>query len=139
MKPTLILIIFSTVLFSCEETDVVQYEYISSTMMGRTVVTITQDSVVTTFNGRGEPTRTARKTETSEWSALFKSLVDVDLNKIATLESPTNGRATDRSPYGTLIITTKDSAYTSASFDGKNPHEMLMPLMNEVVKIWEKK
>ena len=138
MRTMILITVLTALLVSCEETDVVQYEYISSTMMGRTVVTITQDSVVTTFNGRGEPTRNARKTEASEWSALFKSLAEVDLNKIATLESPTNGRATDRSPYGTLIITTKDSAYTSASFDGKNPHEMLMPLMNEVVKIWEK-
>ena len=138
MRTMILITVLTALLVSCEETDVVQYEYISSTMMGRTVVTITQDSVVTTFNGRGEPTRNARKTEASEWSALFKSLAEGDLNKMPTVESPTNGRATDRSPYGTLIITTKDSAYTSASFDGKNPHEMLMPLMNEVVKIWEK-
>jgi hypothetical protein len=108
-------------------------------MMGKTLVEITQDSVVVSFAGRGEPTRTARKTDSSEWMNLASALEGVDLNKIATLEAPTNKRATDAAPYGTILISTKDSTYTSASFDGKNPHEMLMPLMNEIVKIWEKK
>jgi hypothetical protein len=139
MKSIMTLIFAATLLISCNETDIVSYEYRSTTMMGRTVVIITQDSVVTTFNGRGEPTRTARATQSSEWTALAASLKDVDLSKISTLESPTNKRATDASPYGTIIVTTKDSTYTSASFDGKNPHDMLKPLMEEIVKVWEKK
>lgn len=125
-------------LISCKELDIVKFEYMSTTMMGKTVVSITQDSVVTSFNGRGEPTRKARATQSSEWMALAKAMEGVELEKIASLESPTNKRATDAAPYGTIIIHTKDSTYTSAGFDGKNPHEMLMPLMNEIVKIWEK-
>jgi len=108
-------------------------------MMGKTTVSITKDSVITSFNGRGEAKLDVRKTTESEWVDLMKSLAEVDLNKIASLESPTNKRATDAAPYGTIEITTKDSVYTSASFDGKNPHEMLMPVMNEIVEIWEKK
>jgi len=126
-------------LFSCSEEDIVQYQYTSTTMMGKTVVTVRQDSVITTFNGRGTPTRTARATEVSEWSSLFKSLEGVELSEISTLEAPTNKRATDAAPFGTIIITTKDSVFTSSTFDGKNPHEMLMPLMNELVKVWERK
>ncbi len=139
MKSALFILILSTVLISCNELDVIKYEYRSTTMMGKTSVIITADSVVTTFNGRGEPTRTARATEPSEWAGLANSIKEVDLGKIATLEAPTNKRATDAAPYGTLIISTKDSVYTSASFDGKNPHAMLQPLMQEIVKIWEKK
>lgn len=139
MKSLLTLIFATTLLISCNETDIVSYEYHSTTMMGKTVVVITQDSVVTTFNGRGEPTRSARATQSSEWTALAGSLKNVDLSKISSLESPTNKRATDAAPYGTIIVTTKDSTYTSASFDGKNPHDMLKPLMEEIVKVWEKK
>lgn len=139
MKSLLTLIFVTTLLISCNETDIVSYEYHSTTMMGKTKVIITQDSVITTFNGRGEPTRTARVTQSSEWTSLAASLKDVDLSKISTLESPTNKRATDAAPYGTIIVTTKDSTYTSASFDGKNPHDMLKPLMEEIVKVWEKK
>ena len=124
---------------SCKELNFTKVEYRSTTMMGKTSVEITADSVVISFNGRGEPTRSSRSTESSEWMSLGKAMEGVDLNKIATLEAPSNKRATDAAPYGTIFITTKDSTYTSASFDGKNPHEMLMPLMNEIVKIWEKK
>ena len=137
MKATLILILFSTLLFSCEETDILQFDYQSTTMMGKTVVTVTQDSVVTSFNGRGTPTRTARPTQKSEWLALVNSVKDVDLTKISELESPTNKRATDAAAFGKLTVTTKETTYTSSDFDGKNPHEILMPLMNEIVKIWE--
>lgn len=133
----LIAVVFMGV--SCKELDIVQYEYQSTTMMGRTVIAIRQDSVVTTFNGREGYMRKARATEPSEWMNLANSVKDVELSKISALESPTNKRATDAAPYGTIIITTKDSVYTSASFDGKNPHEMLVPLMNEIVKISEKK
>lgn len=139
MKISLAILLLSLTILSCKEMDVVKVEYRSTTMMGKTTVAITQDSVITSFNGRGDSKREARNISQSEWAALVSSLVDIDLNKIATLESPTNKRATDAAPYGTIEITTKDSVYTSASFDGKNPHEMLMPLMNEIIKIWEKK
>jgi hypothetical protein len=139
MKAFFTLLFATSLLISCNETDIVSYEYHSTTMMGKTKVIITQDSVITTFNGRGEPTRSARATQSSEWTSLAASLKDVDLSKISTLESPTNKRATDAAPYGTIFVTTKDSTYTSASFDGKNPHEMLMPLMQEIIKVWENK
>lgn len=139
MKKILFFGVCVLTMLSCKELNFTKVEYRSTTMMGKTLVEITQDSVVVSFTGRGEPTRTARKTDSSEWMNLASALEGVDLNKIATLEAPTNKRATDAAPYGTIIISTKDSTYTSASFDGKNPHEMLMPLMNEIVKIWEKK
>jgi len=137
MHMLLSIILFSTILFSCEETDIIQFDYQSTTMMGKTIITVRQDSVITSFNGRGTPTRTARPTQKSEWLALVNSVKDIDFTKIADLESPTNKRATDAAPFGTLIVTTKETVFTSSAFDGKNPHEMLMPLMNEIVKISE--
>lgn len=139
MKSLIVLFAVAITFLSCKEMDIKKVEYRSTTMMGKTTVTITADSVVTTFNGRGDATRTSRTLSTGEWNALMESLVKVELSKISSLESPTNKRATDAAPYGTIEITTKDSVYTSASFDGKNPHEMLMPTMQEIIKIWEKK
>src|SRR5687768_16160887 len=139
MKNMLFILMLNVLLVSCGEDDIVKYEYFSTTMMGKTIVTIRPDSVITTFNGRGTPTRTARATDASEWTALYKSLEGVDLDQIGTLEAPSDKRSTDAAPFGKIIVTTKDSVYISALFDGKNPHEMLMPLMNEIVKVWEKK
>lgn len=131
-------IIFSAItLMSCRDLDIQKVSYSSSTMMGRTVISVTADSVVTTFNGRGEPTYNSRATKASEWEGILKSLIEVDLNKIAELEAPSNGRMTDASSHAQFIIDTKDSTYTSAPFDGKNPHEMLMPLMKEISSIQE--
>lgn len=124
-------------LISCEELEVNQFEYTTTTMMGRTQLLVTQDSVVVDFNGRGEPTHFARATKPQEWTALMLSLKEVDLDKIASLEAPSNKRATDAAPFAYFEFTTKDSTYRSASFDHKNPNSMLMPCMEEILQIQE--
>jgi hypothetical protein len=131
-------ILFAAVgLISCKDLDIKKVSYSSATMMGRTQTTVTQDSVVITFNGRGEPTYFARPTKSVEWEGILNSLTDVDLKKIADLEAPSNKRSTDAAPFGMFEITTKDSTYQSNGFDGGNPHEMLKPLMKQIEKIRE--
>lgn len=125
------------ILMSCKTVEVMQYQYKSTTMLGSRIITITQDSVVTEFNGRIESNRTARATSSDEWMQLKESMKTVKLDEIATLESPTNRRATDAAPFGTVIITTKDSTYQSASFDGFDAHIQLTPLMTVIQKISE--
>ena len=124
-------------LISCEELEVNQFEYTTTTMMGRTQLLVTQDSVVVDFNGRGEPTHFSRATKAQEWSGLMLSLKEVDLDKVASLEAPSNKRATDAAPFAYFEFTTKDSTYRSASFDHKNPNSMLKPCMDEIIKIQE--
>ena len=124
-------------LLSCKDLEIEKVSYSSATMMGRTVTTVTKDSVTVAFNGRGEPTYYSRATKTSEWEGIMKSLAEVDLKKIAELEAPSNKRATDAAPFGMFEVSTKDSTYQSNGFDGKNPHAMLMPLMEEILKIQE--
>ena len=80
-------------------------------MLGSRTTTITKDSVVTEYNGRMENRRTARATSSEEWLQLKESMKTVKLNDIADLESPTNRRATDAAPFGSVMITTKDSTY----------------------------
>ncbi len=122
---------------SCKTIEVMQYEYKSTTMLGSRTITITQDSVVTEYNGRMENTRTARATSSEEWLQLKESMKTVKLDDISDLESPTNYRATDAAPFGSVIITTKDSSYQSASFDGFDANEQLLPLLTVIKKISE--
>lgn len=122
---------------SCKELEVSKFEYTTTTMMGRTQMIVTQDSVIVDFNGRGAPTHFARATKSEEWAGLMLSLQEVDLDKIADLEAPSNKRATDAAPFAYFAFTTKDSTYQSATFDHKNPNSMLMPSMDEILKIQE--
>jgi|GEM_PF-3318448 len=122
---------------SCKTIEVMQYQYKSTTMLGSRTITITQDSVVTEFRGRMESNRTARATSSEEWLQLKESMKKVKLDAIADLESPTNFRATDAAPFGTVLISTKDSTYRSASFDGFDAHVQLSPLMKVIQKISE--
>ena len=124
-------------LISCRELEVQKFQYQTVTMMGRTVLSITQDKVVVDFNGRGEPTHYERETKDAEWLALMSSLKEVKLDEVNSLEAPSNKRATDASPFAKMYFTTPDSTYESASFDHKNPHAMLMPLMQVILKVQE--
>ncbi len=125
------------IMFSCKTVDVRQYQYKSTTMLGSRTITITQDSVLTEFKGRVESSRTARATSPEEWVQLKESMKTVKLNDIADLLSPTNRRATDAAPFGSVSITTKDSTYQSATFDGFDANEQLLPLVVVIKKISE--
>ena len=101
------------------------------------ILTVTQDSVIVTFNGRTAPTRFSRATQQSEWDALNSSMKDVDLSKVSSLEAPSNKRAMDAAPFAKIVFIGKDSTITSADFDAKNPHEMLKPLEKQFLEIQE--
>ena len=131
----LVIILLAIVAFSCEETDLKQLEYHSTTMMGRTVTTVTPDSVVVTFEGRTEPTRYARATKPDEWSNILKSLENVEFDKIDELEAPSNRRATDAAPFGKFVFITKKGTFESNGFDGGNPNDMLMPVMKAIEEV----
>ena len=120
---------------ACKSGDIISYKYSSTTMMGKSEWTITEDSVIYTFNGRSEPKREARATKATEWSALNKAIENIKLEEIADLKAPTEMRATDAAPFGKVYISTKDSTFKSKAFDGYNSHETLQPLLDEIKKI----
>ena len=47
----IVVLLTAFTLVSCKLIEVSKYEYHTTTMMGRTVLSITQDSVIVTFNG----------------------------------------------------------------------------------------
>lgn len=133
MKRLLMVFAAIAVLTACNTKEIIQYEYKSTTMLGSRTLTITKDSVISSYFGRMEANRQARKTTPEEWEALKNSAKTIKLEEIRDLKSPTNKRATDAAPFGKVMLTTADSTYRSASFDGFDSHEMLKPLM-EVIK-----
>jgi hypothetical protein len=122
-------------LISCKELEVEKLQYETVTMMGKTTLAVTKDKVVVDFNGRGEPTHFERDTKDSEWAALIMGMKDVKLDEVNSLVAPSEKRATDAAPFAKMLFVTPDSTYVSASFDHKNPNAMLMPLMDEILKI----
>ncbi|MFT5822843.1 MAG: hypothetical protein ACI8ZM_004100 [Crocinitomix sp.] len=132
-------VIAAFLIISCKTTDIIKYEYKSTTMLGSRILTVTQDSVVSSFSGRTTPTRSARATSPEEWTELKASATGLKLETISDLESPTNRRATDASPYGSVKLTTKDSTYHSSSFDGYDSHKALLTLTAVMAKIAGKK
>lgn len=122
-------------LISCKELEVEKFEYQTVTMMGKTILSVTKDKVIVDFNGRGEPTHFERDTKDSEWVALMSGLREVKLDEVNSLKAPSDKRATDAAPFAKMLFSTPDSTYMSASFDHKNPNAMLMPIMDEILKI----
>jgi hypothetical protein len=127
----------AVILFACKEKEVSKFEYQTVTMMGKTTLVVTKDLVTVDFAGRGEPTHYERATSSDEWVALMSSLTTVKLDEINSLEAPSNKRATDAAPFAKMLFHTPDSTYESASFDHKNPHVMLMPTMEVILKVQE--
>ena len=128
-------IIAAIVVMACKTTEVVKYEYRSTTMLGTRVLTVTQDSIVSSYSGRAEPTRSSRATTVEEWAKLQEASKGLKWSEIANLEAPTNRRSTDASPFGSIKISTKDSTYKSSSFDGYNSHQDLLPVMDLIKEI----
>ena len=122
-------------LISCKELEVEKLQYETVTMMGKTTLAVTKDKVVVDFNGRGEPTHFERDTKDAEWAGLIAGMKDVKLDEVNSLVAPSDKRATDAAPFAKMLFFTPDSTYSSASFDHKNPNAMLMPLMDEILKI----
>lgn len=135
MTRNILICLMALVFFACKEKEVSKFEYQTVTMMGKTTMVMTKDLVTVDFAGRGEPSHYERATSSDEWMALMSSLTTVKLEEINSLEAPSNKRATDAAPFAKMLFHTPDSTYESASFDHKNPHLMLKPTMEAILKI----
>ncbi len=123
------------IIASCKTSNVIQYEYKSTTQLGAQTTIVTADSLITQFNGRIGSKREARAITAQEWKAIGSSISEVDLKTLAEMKSPSDKRATDAAPYGSVKLITKDSTYASQSFDGYHSPEALLPLMGMIQKL----
>lgn len=133
----LLILVAAISLAACKDLDIQKVEYHTTTMMGKTVLSVTADSVTTSFNGRGKPTHEGRTTKSSEWLEVAESINGIEMEGISDLEAPSNKRETDAAAHAKFVVQIGGTTYTSGAFDAGHPHEKLMPLMDAISKIIE--
>lgn len=83
--------------------------------------TFDPSSIITSLNDNV----TKSELLSSEWENMVKQANLIDLSKIASYESPTTGRFSDKALASTIIITSDGKTYQSASFDAGIPPKEL--------------
>ncbi|KQM62022.1 hypothetical protein [Chryseobacterium sp. Leaf201] len=84
-------------------------------------ITFDAGSIITSLNENISKSEIS----SSEWENIVKQTSLIDLSKIASYESPTTGRFSDRALASTIIITSNGKTYQSASFDAGIPPKEL--------------
>lgn len=84
-------------------------------------ITFNYGSIITSLNENISKSEIS----SSEWENIVKQASLIDLSKIASYESPTTGRFSDRALASTIIITSNGKTYQSASFDAGIPPKEL--------------
>lgn len=84
-------------------------------------ITFDAGSIITSLNENISKSEIS----SSEWEDIVKQASLIDLSKIASHESPTTGRFSDRALASTIIITSNGKNYQSASFDAGIPPKEL--------------
>lgn len=131
MKNILLLSVL-IVMLSCGTQKIVSFEYSVVTRGYKKSVFVTRNSTIISEKNSQQTSVTTTKTKSNYWKALQRGALDIELDKISTLESPTHKRDMDAAMFAKLIIKTKDSTYTSSSFDNGHPPEMLQTVVDSL-------
>lgn len=76
----------------------------------------------------------ATEIDQDDWARLMLALVDVPLDQIDGLQSPTTNRAHDGAIHSTITIAFEDGRTITHSFDDENPHPDLRPLLDAILQ-----
>ncbi len=98
-------------------------------------VLITRDSVrgvLENYRAPGDSKHYSAKIDQDDWARLIMTLSDVSLKDIDGLQSPTMDRARDAAIHSSIVISFKDGASVSHTFDDENPHRDLKPLLEAI-------
>ncbi|KPE49442.1 hypothetical protein [Chryseobacterium indologenes] len=109
--------------------EVKKIEVTEQTRGTNRIITFIPGSKITSVNGSESVTVLSA----ADWGNIVKQAEMIDLPKISTLESPTEGRATDRALASAIIITTSKETFTSSSFDAGIPPKELEGLYKLLV------
>jgi len=104
-----------------KSSDIKKIEVTERTRGTNRIITFIPGSKITSVNG-SESVATLSSTD---WNNIIKQVGLIDLSKISTLQSPTEGRATDRALASAIIITTGKETFRSSSFDAGIPPKEL--------------
>ncbi|WP_153398714.1 hypothetical protein [Chryseobacterium vaccae] len=109
--------------------DIKKIEVTERTRGTNRITTFIPGSKITSVNG----SESVAVLSAADWNAMVKQAEMIDLSKISTLKSPTQGRATDRALASAVIITTSKEIFTSSSFDAGMPPKELEGLYKILV------
>jgi hypothetical protein len=100
------------------------------------LITIENGKISVLTTREGQPT--SKALSVPELKAL-KSLVNkLDLNKIPTLEAPTEKRFYDGAPITNLEVIKANQSYKTTDFDGGFPPAYIEELVNKILEIADK-
>ncbi|MCT2561064.1 hypothetical protein [Chryseobacterium herbae] len=94
------------------------------------IITFTPDSKTTSVNGNVS----VDVLSAAAWENIVKQAEVIDLDKIASLKSPSEGRFGDRAFASSILITVDGKTYESSTFDSGVPPKELEPLYRELFK-----
>ncbi|WP_223607118.1 hypothetical protein [Chryseobacterium sp. OSA05B] len=94
------------------------------------LISFTPGSKTTSVNG----TISVDVLSAAAWESIVKQAELIDLYKIASFKSPSEGRFGDRALASTILITTGGKTYESSTFDSGVPPKELESLYRELFK-----
>lgn len=122
-------------MLSCGTQKIVTFEYSVVTRGYKKTVAVSQKETVVVIKKSNLEETAKYRTSGKLWKALQINAVDIDLNKISSLKSPTNKRDIDAAMFAKLIIVTKGSTYTSSSFDNGHPPKMIKTIVDSLANL----
>lgn len=121
---------------SSREPVITKVEFTTLTRGQKKEVFISADSVVEVSESlANNHAVTRKKIEDRQWEALLATVKGAKLEEIPNLPSPTNRRAFDGARHSSIKIITSDGRDFTHAFDDENPHQMLQPMMDEIIKL----
>ena len=101
-------------------------------------IVITKD----TLRFQKEKRRSTEETQTYsrilkevEWKQLIQNTENLNLEEIPKLKSPSMKRAFDGARHSSIILKTIDNQQYIHRFDDENPHQLLNPLLQSLIKL----
>jgi len=121
--------------------DVVEIEFKTFTRGYTKEVRITPRQLqiqVQSYQATGDKSGSAELMK-EDWMALCSTLNGLDLNVVPELESPSMRRATDAARTSVIELKLEGGKILAHEFDNENPHEKLKPLLDQIMKVIEKR
>ena len=147
MKKSILLFALFSMIVSCKsmrnkekanvlntENKNIVFEYEASTRGSFKKVIVKEDAILTTFERDGSKFST-QKMSKDTWKQLMTLVNKIELEKMKSLKSPSNERATDRVPSGKLTIINQEKTFFSDFFDHGNPPPKIAALTNMIVDL----
>ncbi|MFD2822728.1 META domain-containing protein [Lacinutrix iliipiscaria] len=111
-------------------------EYIAETRGSYKMISV-KNNTVSYSNQRGiEPT--SRTCSENEIKAISEQIKSIELDKLSTLEAPSNHRFTDAAAIGKFKITHNGTTYEVPQFDDGNPNIYIAELVKTMTSMMEK-